>query len=246
MATRLRPLASRLWLPGGLALLSLLLAFAQRHGRTYVDTRVELTADPSLFLDRVASVWSPTLDLGHVQSGQFIGYLFPMGPWFAGAERLGIAPWVAERVWLAALLWLAGWGTVRLLDALYARRRGAVHAVAAVLYLANPYVVVQANRATASLLAYVALPWLLLAAHRGLREPGRWRWPAVIALVVAASSGGTNAATVFWVATAPAALLAYEVVVLRASRRDALAFAWRAVALGALASLWWIVPVLVQ
>jgi hypothetical protein len=37
---------------------------------------------------------------------------------------------------------------------LYSRRRGSVHLVAAILYLANPYVVGQANRATASLLAY--------------------------------------------------------------------------------------------
>src|SRR5436309_5255403 len=212
-------------LPWGLAALSLALAFSQRHGRTYTDTRIELTTNPGLFLDRVTSVWSPTLDLGHVQSGQFIGYLFPMGPYFAGAHALGVPAWIAERIWLAALLWLAGWGTVLLVDALYARRRGAVHLVAAVLYLGNPYVVVQANRATASLLAYAALPWVLLAAHRGLRNPRGWLWPIVIAVAVAAASGGTNAATVFWVAVAPAALVLYEIVVLDARRADALAFA---------------------
>src|SRR3954471_19437213 len=206
MATRLRLPAFGRALPWGLAALSLALAFGQRHGRTYTDTRVELTVNPGLFLDRVASVWSPTLDLGHVQSGQFVGYLFPMGPYFAGTDALGVPAWVAERLWLAALLWLAGWGTVLLVDALYSRRRGSVHLVAAILYLANPYVVVQANRATASLLAYAALPWILLAAQRGLRSPRRWLWPAVLALAFAASSGGTNAATVFWVALAPGAL----------------------------------------
>ncbi len=119
MATRLRLPAFGRALPWGLAALSLLLAFGQRHGRTYTDTRVELTVDPGLFLDRVTSVWSPTLDLGHVQSGQFVGYLFPMGPYFAGTDALGVPAWIAERIWLAALLWLAGWGTVLLVDALY-------------------------------------------------------------------------------------------------------------------------------
>jgi arabinofuranan 3-O-arabinosyltransferase len=246
MATRFRLPAYGRALPWGLAALSMALAFGQRHGRAYTDTRIELTTEPGLFLHRVTSVWSPTLDLGHVQSGQFVGYLFPMGPYFAGAHAIGVPAWIAERIWLAALLWLAGWGTVLLVDALYQRRRGAVHLVAAILYLANPYVVVQANRATASLLAYAALPWVLLAAHRGLRQPRGWRWPALIALAVAASSGGTNAATVFWVALAPAALVVYEVLVLRARRAHAIAFAWRAILLTALASAWWLVPVWIQ
>jgi hypothetical protein len=67
-----------------------------------------------------------------------------------------------------------------------------------------------------------------------------------VALAVAAGSGGTNAATVFWVAVAPAALVLYEIVVLRARRTDALAFAWRAALLTALASSWWLVPVWIQ
>ncbi len=222
-----------------------MLAFAQGHRSTYTDTRVELTAAPGIFLHRVASVWSPTVDLGHIQSGQYVGYLFPMGPWFAGFDALGIPLWIAERLWLGLVLWVAGYGVVRLLDALYDRRRSAVHLVGAVIYLANPYVVVQANRATASLLAYAALPWLLLAAHRGLRAPRAWLWPAVVALVIAASSGGTNAATVFWIALAPAALLLYEILVTGERLGDALSFAWRSALLAVLASLWWIVPAMV-
>jgi arabinofuranan 3-O-arabinosyltransferase len=246
MATRFRLPAYGRALPWGLAALSMVLAFGQRHGRAYTDTRIELTTEPGLFLHRVTSVWSPTLDLGHVQSGQFVGYLFPMGPYFAGSHALGIPPWIAERIWLAALLWLAGWGTVLLVDALHGRSRGAAHLVASILYMANPYVIVQANRATASVLAYAALPWILLAAQRGLGQPRAWRWPAVIALAIAASSGGTNAATVFWIALAPVGLVVYEVIVLRSRRADALAFGWRTLALTLLASAWWLVPVWIQ
>ena len=38
------------------------------------------------------------------------------------------------------------------------------------LYIANPYVAIYATRGTVTLLAYAALPWLLLAANRGLRR----------------------------------------------------------------------------
>ena len=63
---RLRP--GRLISPA-LGALALLLAFLQRPGDAYSDTRLELSADPGLFLSRVADVWSSTTDLGHVQSG---------------------------------------------------------------------------------------------------------------------------------------------------------------------------------
>src|SRR4029078_6249667 len=67
------------------------LALVQRPGHLVVASRVELTVDPALFLHRVASLWSSTMDLGHIQSGQFVGYLFPMAPGVAGAKAVGVA-----------------------------------------------------------------------------------------------------------------------------------------------------------
>ena len=217
MATRLRRITLGSALPWGLAALSLLLAFAQGDGRTYTDTRVELTAEPGLFLDRVASVWSPTVDLGHIQSGQYVGYLFPMGPWFAGLDALGVPAWIAERLWFALVLWLAGLG--RRAPARRALRPPAGAVARAWPRCSSWPTPTSSCRPTgprASLLAYAALPWILLAAHRGLREPRG------LALAGGGGAGlrreqrGTNAATVFWIALAPAALLLYEVVVLRA------------------------------
>ena len=121
-----------------LGALALLLAFLQRPGDAYSDTRLELSADPGLFLSRVADMWSSTTDLGHVQSGQFVGYLFPMGPWFAAADALGISIWVAQRVWLGLLLALAAWGVVRLMDELYRPERGVAHVVAGPALPAQP------------------------------------------------------------------------------------------------------------
>ena len=47
------------------------------------DTKIDLHVDPVGFLGDVASAWSSTGDLGHVQGGQYGGYLFPIGPFFA-------------------------------------------------------------------------------------------------------------------------------------------------------------------
>ncbi len=229
-----------------LGALALLLAFLQRPGDAYSDTRLELSADPALFLSRVGDVWSSTTDLGHVQSGQFVGYLFPMGPWFAAADALGISIWVAQRVWLGLLLGLAAWGAVRLMDELYRPERGPAHLVAGLFFLLNPYTVIFTSRGTITLLAYAALPWLMLAAHRGLASPRGWRWPVAFALILALAGGGVNAGVIAWALVAPAALLIYEAAVLRRPWGEIWSFAWRAGVLAALASAWWAVPVLLQ
>src|SRR5918997_6130538 len=182
------------------------LAFAQRPGDVVSETRVELSAEPALFLERVFHLWSGTTDLGHVQSGQFNGYLFPMGPWFAGGDALGIPMWVVQRLWLGTLLALAAWGVVRLLDELLPRRPLA-QLGAALLFVLNPYVVQFTSRGTVFLIAYAALPWLMLAAYRGARRPLGWRWPAFVALLLAASGRGANAASIAFMLIGPAGLL---------------------------------------
>ena len=233
-------------IPAALTMLCLGLAFAQRPGLAYDDTRIELAADPGLFLHRVTSVWSNTFDLGHVQSGQFVGYLFPMAPFYALAQAIGAPTWIAQRVWLGTLMALAAWGAVRLVDELHTRRRGPAHLAAGLLYAVNPYVVIYTDRSSITLLALAALPWLLVAVHRGIAEPRRWRWPAFAGLVLAAAGGGVNAAVLAWMCLGPAALLAYEWLVLGRGRGPAWSFAWRASACALAGSLWWLVPVALQ
>ena len=55
------------------------------HEPTGVESVDRVLAD-------VASAWSSTGDLGHVQGGQYGGYLFPMGPFFALGHLLGVGP----------------------------------------------------------------------------------------------------------------------------------------------------------
>src|SRR3954469_16020208 len=161
------------------------LAFLQPPGLTSSDTKIDLHTGPARFLADVASVWTPTGGLGGVESAQYAGYLWPMGPFFAAFHAIGVSDWGTNRIWLGLLLAAGGWGVVRLADALIERPRGVAHVSAALIYLLNPYVVVFTNRTTVTLLAYAALPWLVLIAHAGIASPRRWRLPAVFALVLA-------------------------------------------------------------
>ncbi|HEV7493128.1 alpha-(1-_3)-arabinofuranosyltransferase domain-containing protein [Baekduia sp.] len=230
----------------GLVLLAYALALVQRPGDVVADTKVDLYVAPARFLSNVLSVWSPTTDLGHVFGAQYSGYAWPMAPWFALGDALDMPTWIVHRLWLGTLLALAAIGIVRLLDALATPRRGALHLAAGVLFIVNPYVTVYANRTSISLLSYAALPWLLLAVHRGLREPRGWRWPALFALVLASTGGGVNVAVTAWLLVGPALLVVYELlwgdVPWRAARRTVA----RLLAVNVVAQLWWIIPVLIQ
>ncbi|HEY8584524.1 MAG TPA: alpha-(1-_3)-arabinofuranosyltransferase family protein, partial [Capillimicrobium sp.] len=231
-----------------LALACYALALAQRPGWAVSDTKIDLHVDPTRFLADAAAPWTTDISLGHVQSGQYGGYLWPMGPFFALLREIGLAPWVVQRLWLGTLLFLAAWGTVKLLDALLKRDRGIAHVVAAAAFVLNPYVVTYTSRVSVSLLAYAALPWLLLLVHRGLRDRGGagWLMPALFALVVTSSGGGINAAVTAWALLGPALLLLYEPALKLVPWRAAWWFAWRTALLGAITSLWWVVPLLVQ
>jgi hypothetical protein len=241
-----RPAFRRRLAPLLLAAAAYALAFLQRPGELVADTKIDLHTDPVGFLANAVAAWAPSGGLGQVQAGQYAGYLWPMGPFYALGDLLGLAPWVTHRIWLGTLLAIAAWGTVRLLDALLERPRGVPHVVAGALMVANPYVVVFANRTSVTLLAYALLPWLLLAVHRGLRDPRGWWWPAALALLVTTLGGGVNAAVAGWVLLGPALLVGYEVGFAGIAARDAGRFLLRALPLTALASAWWIVPVAVQ
>ncbi|HEY2635851.1 MAG TPA: alpha-(1-_3)-arabinofuranosyltransferase family protein, partial [Solirubrobacteraceae bacterium] len=241
---RMRP-AERA-VPLALTALSLVLAFVQRPGWATSDTKIDLHVEAGRFLGDVASMWTSSNALGGVRAGQYTGYLFPMGPFYAAAHALGLSPWVVQRLWLFALLALTAWGVVRLMDALYGGPRGAAHVVAGLVAIANPFVVVYANRTTVTLLAYAALPWLLLAVHRGLRDPRGWAAPAAVAVLVTASGGGVNGAVTAWMLLGPVLLVLYEVAMVGVAWPTVGAFAARVVPLTLLVSLWWIVPSWVQ
>ncbi|HEY3728102.1 MAG TPA: alpha-(1-_3)-arabinofuranosyltransferase family protein [Solirubrobacteraceae bacterium] len=233
----------------GFTALAFAVAFWQLPGRATSDTKIDLYVDPVRFISNVLSTWTSTTDLGEVHSAQYGGYLWPMGPFFAFFHELGVSPWVTQRVWLGLILTLSAWGVLRLLDVLIGKPRGTAHLVAAAFYTLNPYTVVFTARTTITLLGYAALPWLLLAVHRGLRANRGWRawwWPAAFALIVTSTGGGVNAAVVFFVLLGPLALLIYEPAMGHVRWRACGGFVVRAGVLTLLVSLWWLAGLLVQ
>ena len=236
----------------GFAALAFGVAFAQRPGWATTDTKIDLHVDPVRFLADVAAAWTPTTDLGDVHSAQYSGYLWPMGPFYAALRELGLAPWVVQRLWLGLLLALAAWGMLRLLDVLAGRPRGVAHLVATGFYVFNPYTVFNTGRATSALIAYAALPWLLIVVHRGVRAVHGfrgwrgWWWAGAFALILTSCAAGINAAVVGWMLVGPLVLLVYEPMTRAVRWRDAGGFLLRMGVLAVPASLWWIVPLFVH
>ncbi|HEU4991667.1 MAG TPA: alpha-(1-_3)-arabinofuranosyltransferase family protein, partial [Luteimonas sp.] len=233
-------------IPGGLAALAFLLALLQRPGWIVAETKVDLHVAPQSFLHDVLSAWTPQESLGHVFAGQYGGYLWPMAPFFALGNAIGVPEWVVGRLWIGLLLALSAWGMVRLLDAFAGRPRGAAHLVGGALYMLNPYVVTYLGRTSITLLASAALPWLLLCVHRGLRDPrGLW-WPAAFALILTSTGGGVNVAVTAWLLLGPLLLALYELGWGAIGVRALGSFAVRLVPLALLASLWWVAAVAVH
>jgi len=94
--------------PLALAVLAFVLALLQRPGWSSSDTKIDLHTDPLRFLGEITSLWTPSSGLGGVESAQYAGYLFPMGPFFALGHALGVSDWLVDRLWLGLLLAVAG------------------------------------------------------------------------------------------------------------------------------------------
>ena len=88
------------------------LPFATAPGDIIADTKFELAVDPASFLSSALRLWNPQQFGG--LADQYVGYLFPMGPFFELARLLAIPGWIAQRLWLAALLLIAFTGVIRL------------------------------------------------------------------------------------------------------------------------------------
>jgi arabinofuranan 3-O-arabinosyltransferase len=217
-------------------------------GKVTPDTRPEVYLAPWRALRGALAAWrpdpylgQPNLDTGTAPAALAVALL----------RSLGADAWLAVRLWRALLLLVAGWGAARLLHQLAAGDEEAAaprllavgRVVAAVVYVANPYVVV-AGATNPILLPYALLPWLLLLFGRALREPRSWRWPAAFALAFAAA-GGANAGVVpaFMLLGVPC-YLAYALLLRQARWRELVAPTLRCLGLAAAVSLYWLVPAL--
>jgi arabinofuranan 3-O-arabinosyltransferase len=228
----------------GYALLALL-AYAPplvtARGKVAADTKQYLYLDPGRLLSRAVSMWDPNVGMGTV-THQTIGYVFPMGPYYWIADKLGVPDWVAQRFWLGSMLFFAAAGMLYLLRTFGLRGPGVV--VAALAYMLSPYVLDYAARISVLLLPWAALPWMIGVIRKALRAPIRglasWRYPAIFALIVQIA-GGVNATALLFAGLGPVLWIVYAWLVARdVTFRRALAVTVRTGVLTLLASLWWI------
>ena len=253
-----RPSARRQLLPGGspagwlghltLAAVAFVPLLVVRRGVVSSDTKSYLYLDPTRFLGQVTSMWSPTVALGTV-THQYIGYLFPMGPYYALTAAIHLQTWIAQRLWLGAILFGAGAGVLFCCRALGVRGPAAI--VAALAFMCSPYILQYSGRISVILMPWAGLPWLVAFSVLALRDHvsgsgPRWRNPALFALVVALTSG-INASSALYVALGPLLWLVWAVAVAReATWRDAGSVLARIGVLSVLVSAWWIAGLVVE
>jgi len=216
---------------------------ATARGFVAADTKTYLYLDPARLLSRAAYLWDENVALGTV-THQNIGYLWPMGPWYWFFDFLGTPDWVAQRLWMGTLLFVAGTGVLFLGRTIGPRSRLAWTA-AALVYLLSPYVLDYIARISVLLLPWAALPWMIALVELSLRRR-RWREPAIFALVVV-TAGGVNATALVFAGLGPLLWIVFAVWGQRtATWGDAWRVVLRAGVLTLLANLWWIAGLAVQ
>ena len=213
----------------GLAWAALAATLTNSPGRYIGDNRFEQYWSPGGRILRETALWDGGRGVGRVAE-EFWPSSAPIG----FLRSLGFAPDVAERLWHSAVLVLAGMAVVYLVK-VFIPRVGAVHAIAAFAYTFNPFV---AAFMLPSVLFwnYAIAPVVLLAFLRGIQEPRRWRWPAVLALAVFAAGNADVPGTIYVLLLLLPAALYVTVVARTASWGELRAFIGRALLLTVLCS----------
>ena len=209
----------------------------QAPGRLAADTKLDLAIAPLRFLGRTLRLWQPEAAFGHIQN-QSVGYLFPMGPFFAIGDGVGLPMWLVQRLWMATLLLVAFWGVLRLAKAFAIGSPGSRLAAAAT-YALSPAMLVVIGSTSGGQVPAALLPWAVLPLVRGAAEGSPRRAAARSGLAIAAM-GGINAASTLSVLPLPALWLLTR----RGPRARALLRWW--VLVVPAACLWWLVPLVLQ
>ena len=78
-------------------LVAFVILMANDSGRIFFDTKLGVDIDPASFLARLWQLWNPNEWLGSLQD-QYIGYAFPMAPFYLIGELLKVPVWITERL----------------------------------------------------------------------------------------------------------------------------------------------------
>ncbi|WP_328771886.1 alpha-(1-_3)-arabinofuranosyltransferase [Streptomyces sp. NBC_00286] len=224
---------SRRWLLGFWAVVFVLF-LAVDPGRQTFETKLGVTVDPWQFMADLGQLWHDRGGFGGI-ADQYIGYAFPMLPYYALTDLLGIPVWLAERLWLSLVVSVAFWGALRLAERLGIGSRPS-RLLGAVVYALWPVFTIVVGSTSAAALPGAMLPWVLLPLTN---ERYSARIAALRSALLIPFMGGVNAATTL------AALLPVGLYLLSRPRgpRQRKLIAWWVPGV-ILATAWWVIPLL--
>lgn len=239
---RFRGETSPFWLPfAALAVLIVAPLLLTRRGQVLADGRTPFLVDPSGALDDALRIWDPHRGLGSVADGD-PGRLWPLGAYHWTMHTVGVPDWIAQRLWIAALLLAAGGGVLFLARSW--RWRPSAGAAAAFVYALSPLVTTGVLDAH-GLLPFAGLPWLLALTVRALHARG-WRHPALFGLTFA-TIGSVNVTSAVLVGLVPVLWVLYSVFYSGdVTRPRALTTVAKLGLITVAVNLWWIAGASVQ
>jgi arabinofuranan 3-O-arabinosyltransferase len=202
------------------------------------DTKIDMALDPAAFLSRALHMWDPA-QFGQIQN-QAYGYLFPMGPFYALFESIGMPSWIVQRMWLSLVLCVAFLGAVRLARALNIGTP-ATRLVAGFAFALAPHAQILVGVNSSEFWPTAVLPWIVLPLVKGAREGYSPRRAAALSALATFACGGINAAAEAAVLVVPAL---YLLTRRRGPRRRRLMTWW--VVFTAFVTVWWAVPLLLM
>jgi hypothetical protein len=215
---------------------------AGADGRLNADTKQYLYLDPVDLLRRSLVLWDAAVAGGTV-THQAIGYLWPMGPFFAFWDLVGVPAWVAQRLWVGGLQATAALGALVLFRRLLPPHP--VQLVAALAYGLSPFVLGHVTGQSGLLVPFAALGWMVYAMVRALDAPRGWRWPALFALIVT-TAGSLNASSLIFAVIAAVAWVPVAVATRPGTdARSGVRVLFRTGALTLACQLWWMVAYVV-
>ncbi|MDR2983792.1 MAG: DUF3367 domain-containing protein, partial [Nocardiopsaceae bacterium] len=219
-------------------LIALIVFFLNARGRIFFDTKLGVDIDPLGFYGRLWHLWTPTEWFGTLQN-QYIGYAFPMAPFYVAGQLLKIPFWLTERLWLSVLVAIGFAGVVKLAAAL---RIGTDRSriVAGLAFALWPTFTIVIGSTSAGIMPGLLAPWAVLPLV-GAAERGSLVRAAARSGVAVLFMGGVNATSTLYPLILPALFILTQ---LRGRRRVQLGALWVGAVL--VASAWWLVPLLLQ
>lgn len=224
---------SKRWLLGFWAVVFVLF-LAVKPGRMTFDTKLGVAVDPWQFLSDLGQLWHDRGGFGGIQD-QYVGYTWPMLPFYGLADLVQLPVWLAERLWLSLIVATAFWGALRLAERLNIGSSSS-RLIGAVAYALWPTFTVVVGSTSAAALPGALLPWVLLPLTNDRISA---RSAALRSALFIPFMGGVNAAATL------ASLLPVGLYLLsrpNGPRKRKLITWWVPGVI--LATAWWVVPLL--